>query len=60
MTILPPDESDQRLVWNIAVGMRKPDAALREAIDQALDTLTTDGTIADIYGRYGIKLLLPK
>jgi polar amino acid transport system substrate-binding protein len=60
LTILPPDDSEQRLVWNIAVGMRKPDQALRDAIDQALDRLQADGTIARIYGRYGITLLPPK
>jgi polar amino acid transport system substrate-binding protein len=60
LTILPPDEADQRLVWNIAIGMRKPDQALREAMDNAIDTLSADGTIAGIYGRYGVTLLRPK
>ena len=46
LTILPPDEADQRLVWNIAIGMRKPDPALREAMDKAIDKLSADGTIA--------------
>jgi polar amino acid transport system substrate-binding protein len=60
LTILPPDEADQRLVWNIAIGMRKPDPALREAMDKAIDKLSADGTIAGIYGRYGVALLPPK
>lgn len=60
LVILPPDEADQRLVWNIAVGMRRPDPALREAMDHALDKLEADGTIARIYGRYGITLQPPK
>jgi polar amino acid transport system substrate-binding protein len=60
LTILPPDEADQRLVWNIAIGMRKPDPALREAMDKAIDKLSADGTIAGIYGRYGVTLLPPK
>jgi polar amino acid transport system substrate-binding protein len=60
LTILPPDEADQRLVWNIAIGMRKPDQALREAMDKAIDKLSADGTIAGIYGRYGVTLLPPK
>jgi polar amino acid transport system substrate-binding protein len=60
LTILPPDEGDQRLVWNIAIGMRKPDPALREAMDKAIDKLSADGTIAGIYGRYGVTLLPPK
>jgi polar amino acid transport system substrate-binding protein len=60
LTILPPDEADQRLVWNIAIGMRKPDQALREAMDKAIDKLSADGTIAGIYSRYGVTLLPPK
>ena len=60
LTILPPDESDQRLVWNIAIGMRKPDQALREAMDKAIDKLGADGTIEQIYRRYGIVLQPPK
>jgi polar amino acid transport system substrate-binding protein len=60
LTIVPPDEADQRLVWNIAIGMRKPDQALREAMDKAIDQLSANGTIAGIYGRYGVTLLPPK
>jgi polar amino acid transport system substrate-binding protein len=60
LTILPPDEADQRLVWNIAIGMRKPDQALRAAMDEAIDQLSANGTIAGIYGRYGVTLLPPK
>jgi polar amino acid transport system substrate-binding protein len=60
LVILPPDESDPRLVWNVAVGMRRPDKPLREAIDKALDQLAEAGTIGTIYGRYGITLTPPK
>lgn len=60
LTVRPPDEADQRLVWNVAVGMRKPDQAMREAIDGALAKFEADGTIARIYGRYGITLPPPK
>lgn len=60
LTILQPDEADQRLVWNIAIGMRKPDQAMREAMDKVIDKLSADGTIAGIYGRYGVTLLPPK
>jgi polar amino acid transport system substrate-binding protein len=60
LTIVPPDEGDQRLVWNIAIGMRKPDQALREAMDKAIDKLSADGTLAGIYGRYGVTLRPPK
>jgi polar amino acid transport system substrate-binding protein len=60
VTIIQPDENEHDLVWNIAVGMRRPDAPLRSAIEAALDRLTADGTIAAIYAHYGVKLLPPK
>jgi polar amino acid transport system substrate-binding protein len=58
--ILPPNESEHDLVWNAAVGLRKPDGKLREAIDAALDRLRADGVIEAIYARYGISLLPPR
>ncbi len=54
------DETDPGLAWNVSVGMVKPDADLRAAIDAALASLAADGTIEKIYGRYGITLLTPK
>jgi len=59
-TILPPDEAEQNLVWNVAAGLRRPDKALREAVDAALARFAEDGTIARIYGHYGIALQPPK
>lgn len=59
-TILPPDEAEQNLVWNVAVGLRRPDKALREAVDAALTRLADNGTIARIYGHYGVALQAPK
>jgi len=60
VTLLPPDESEHDLVWNVAIGMRRPDEALRHEIDQAIDRLAADGTIARIYQRYGVTLQPPK
>jgi polar amino acid transport system substrate-binding protein len=60
VVVLPPDEATPALSWNIAVGMRRPDATLKEAIDAALVRLTKDGTIAAIYARYGVTLQPPK
>jgi polar amino acid transport system substrate-binding protein len=60
VTLLPLDEADHDLVWNVAVGMRRPDEALRAAIDQAIDRLSTDGEIARIYQRYGVTLQQPR
>jgi len=60
VTLLPPDETERDLMWNVAVGMRRPDDALRQAIDNAIDKLSGDGEIADIYRRYGVVILPPR
>jgi polar amino acid transport system substrate-binding protein len=58
--ILGLDESEANLSWNVAVGMVRPDDKLRDAIDAALDRLRADGTVARIYGRYGVELQSPR
>lgn len=55
-----PDESEPDLVWNVAVGIRRPDDALRAAIDRAMERLTANGTIARIYAGYGVSLRPPR
>ncbi len=60
VVILPPGEAEHDLVWNVAVGMRHPDPALRNAIDEALGHLQADGTLQRIYGRYGVTLQAPQ
>jgi polar amino acid transport system substrate-binding protein len=59
-TILPPGDEEQALIWNDAVGMRRPDDELRSAIDAALDRLRANGIIDKIYARYGISLAPPR
>jgi polar amino acid transport system substrate-binding protein len=58
--ILPPDETQHDLVWNAAVGIRKPDEQLIAALDAALDRLRANGTVETIYAKYGISLLPPR
>ena len=58
--ILDRDESETDLNWNVAVGMVRPDDALRTAIDAALSKLRDDGTVERIYQRYGVALQAPK
>jgi polar amino acid transport system substrate-binding protein len=60
LRILDRDESVADLNWNVAVGMVRPDDALREAVDGALERLRNDGTIDRIYGRYGVVLQAPR
>lgn len=57
--LMPLDEVDHDLAWNVAIGIRRPDDALRAAIDQAIEQLLSNGTIARIYQRYGITLQPP-
>lgn len=60
IVVLAPDQTESDLVWNVAIGMRHPDAALQQAINAAIDRLSADGTIARIYSRYGVNLQPPK
>ena len=60
LRILDRDESEANLNWDVAVGMVRPDDNLREAVDAAIGRLRADGTIDQIYKRYGIVLQAPK
>ncbi|GLH77680.1 ABC transporter substrate-binding protein [Bradyrhizobium sp. SSBR45G] len=60
LRIMALDEGEANLNWNVAIGMVRPDDALREAIEAALARLRADGTVARIYGRYGVTLQPPK
>ena len=60
LRILGPDDSEPTLSWNVAVGMVRPDQALRDAIDGAMEKLRGDGTVERIYARYGVALQAPK
>jgi len=51
------DEPDLR--WNLAVTLRRSDDALVEAVDRALEQLARDGSMASIYGRYGVEYRKP-
>jgi len=52
-------DSEPDLRWNLAVGLRRSDDALVEAVNAALAQLAADGTLAQIYGRYGVELRRP-
>jgi polar amino acid transport system substrate-binding protein len=43
------------LGWDLAVGMRRSDQPLREAIDGAVEAMLHDGTFERIYAKYGIQ-----
>jgi polar amino acid transport system substrate-binding protein len=52
-------DDEPRLSWDVAVGMRKSDAALVDAINTVLDKLISDGTVTRIYAKYGVEHRLP-
>ena len=48
-------EQEPELSWNVAVGMRGSDAALRQKIDDVIERMLANGSIRDIYARYGVE-----
>jgi len=52
-------DGEPDLHWQVAVGLRKSDQALVDAINGVLEKLIADGTLAAIYARYGVPLRVP-
>jgi polar amino acid transport system substrate-binding protein len=52
-------ETEPQLAWNVAVGMRKADRALVDAMNEVLGKLLAEGTITAIYARYGVEHRTP-
>jgi ABC-type amino acid transport substrate-binding protein len=52
-------DTEPELRWTVAVGMRRSDDALVDAVNAALDRLIADGTVARIYARYGVDYRRP-
>jgi ABC-type amino acid transport substrate-binding protein len=55
LTVVRAQDSEPELRWNVAVGLRRADDALLDAVNAALKALLDDGTIRAIYARYGIE-----
>ena len=47
-------DTQPELAWTVAVGLRRSDDALVDAINLALDRMIRDGTLARIYATYGV------
>jgi polar amino acid transport system substrate-binding protein len=60
LRLLPAFDNDPELSWNVGVGMRRPDAELRQAIDDALTRMLADGTVKRVFARYGVDVQPPK
>jgi polar amino acid transport system substrate-binding protein len=52
-------DSVPQLTWEVAVGLRKSDAALVDAVNVILDKLIADGTLSRIYAKYGVEHRVP-
>ena len=52
-------DKEPELTWTVAVGMRKSDKALVDAVNKIVDRMVEDGTMAAIYGRYGVEYRRP-
>jgi polar amino acid transport system substrate-binding protein len=52
-------DGEPQLTWEVAVGLRKSDAALVDAINEILEKLIADGTLTRIYAKYGVEHRLP-
>jgi len=48
-------DSEPMLSWDVSVGLRKSDQALVGAINEILDKLLADGTVTQIYAKYGVE-----
>lgn len=48
-------DSEPMLAWEVSVGLRKSDQALVGAINEVLDQLLADGTVTQIYAKYGVE-----
>jgi polar amino acid transport system substrate-binding protein len=53
-------DGEPQLAWEVAVGLRKSDQALVDAVNVVLDKLIADGTITRIYAKYGVEHRLPQ
>ena len=52
-------DGEPELTWEVAVGLRKSDAALVDAVNEILEKLIADGTLTRIYAKYGVEHRLP-
>jgi len=59
ITLVHAEDTEPELKWVVAVGLRRADAPLVEAVNSAVSALIADGTIARIYAKYGVEYRRP-
>jgi polar amino acid transport system substrate-binding protein len=52
-------DTEPELAWSVAVGLRRSDDALVDAINAALDRMIDTGTLAKVYAKYGVDYRRP-
>jgi len=52
-------DAEPELAWTVAVGLRRSDDALVNAVNAALERLIDDGTLARAYANYGVDYRRP-
>ena len=52
-------DAEPELRWSLAIALRRSDPAMLNAVNTALTKLMDDGTLARIYGRYGVEYRRP-
>ena len=55
LTLVNAFDNEPQLTWEVAVGLRKSDQAMVDAVNKVLDKLLEDGSIARIYAKYGLE-----
>jgi polar amino acid transport system substrate-binding protein len=59
LRLLHAYEQEPQLSWDVGVGMRGSDASLRQKIDGVIERMLADGSIREIYARYGVEHRAP-
>lgn len=52
-------DSEPELAWPVAVGLRRSDDALVDAVNVALERMVAAGTLAQVYAKYGVDYRSP-
>jgi ABC-type amino acid transport substrate-binding protein len=52
-------DAEPELRWNLAIGLRRSDDALQDAVNASLDKMIDDGTLARVYAKYGVEYRRP-
>jgi polar amino acid transport system substrate-binding protein len=55
ITLVNGFDGEADLTWQVAIGLRKADQAIVDAVNEVLDKMLADGTLKSIYAKYGIE-----